>query len=109
MKQLNFDAQFQDLFDHSSDLIHFLDLEGNIITVNPSWLRTLGYKLEEVIGKSIYEFLTPASREQYRSYRAEVLRMRHTDDISFSAQSKNGAEIVLEGHVGCVQEGDGYR
>ncbi len=104
MTQLNFDTHFQDLFDHSSDLIHFLDIDGNIITVNPSWLNTLGYTLDEVRGHSIYEFMMPAFREQYRQYRTEVVRMRRTDDISYSMQTRTGAEVMLEGQIGCVYQ-----
>ncbi len=107
MKHLKFDAHFQDLFDHSSDLIHFLDIDGLIITVNPSWLETLGYTLHEVHGHSVYEFLMPACRELYRHYRTEVIRLRKTGDITFSMQSKTGVEVVVEGEVGCVyQEGE---
>ncbi len=104
MKQLNFDAHFQDLFDHSSDLIHFVDGDGYIITVNPSWLHTLGYTMEEVHGKSIYDFVSPFHRDHYLSYRTEVIKFRKTGDNSFSMQSKTGAEVLLEGQVGCFYE-----
>ena len=106
MKQLNFDTHFQDLFNHSSDLIQFLDMEGNIMTVNPAWLTTLGYTLQEVKGRPVYDFIMPHYLEQYRQYRAEVVRMRKTGDISFCLQSKTGEEILLEGQVGCVYDGE---
>jgi PAS domain S-box-containing protein len=107
MKQLNFDTHFQDLFDHSSDLIQFLDMNGLIITANPSWLKTLGYRLEEVRGHSIYDYIMPAYREHYMQYRTEVVRKRQPGDISFSLLSKTGEEVVVEGQVGCVyQDGE---
>lgn len=104
MKQLAFGAQFQDLFDHSSDLIHFLNLDGCIITVNPSWLNAMGYTLKEVQGVSIYNFMLPLHQEKYRQHRSEVIRMRQTEDIGFTLLTKDGIELVLEGHIGSVYE-----
>lgn len=106
MNQINFDAHFQDLFDHSSDLIQFLDMDGHIITANPAWLTTLGYTLDEVRGRSIYDFIMPGNQEEYRQYRAGVIGMRQPGDISFSLLSKTGEEVVLEGEVGCVYHHD---
>ncbi|MEJ7673405.1 MAG: PAS domain-containing protein [Chitinophagaceae bacterium] len=34
-------------------------MEGNIEFVNPAWLKTLGYELYEVVGRSIYDFIHP--------------------------------------------------
>ena len=63
MKILNLDANFRDLFDHTSDLIHFLDMEGRILIVNPAWAATMGINAEEVEGKNIYEFIDPQSQD----------------------------------------------
>ncbi len=106
MSPLNFDTHFQDLFDHSSDLIQFLDMDGKIITANPAWLYTLGYTLDEVRGRSIYDFMMPATQEHYRQYRADVVKLRQPGDINFNLLSKSGDEVVVEGQVGCVYQND---
>jgi len=57
MAKLNFDVHFKDLFENTSDLIHFLNIDGTIERVNPAWLKTLGYQKEDVEGRNIYEFI----------------------------------------------------
>ena len=44
-------------------MMHSLDREGRLVKVNRRWLRTLGYRRDEVLGRKSVEFLTEASRE----------------------------------------------
>ncbi|UZJ57049.1 hypothetical protein CBS101457_006369 [Exobasidium rhododendri] len=48
------------LLDNANDLIHVLSLKGNFLYVSPSVERLLGYKAEEMIGRSISEFCHPS-------------------------------------------------
>lgn len=45
---------------HSHDLIHVLSLKGTFLHVSPSVERLLGFKPEELIGKSISDFCHPS-------------------------------------------------
>jgi diguanylate cyclase (GGDEF)-like protein len=54
---------------------HTLDHEGKIIMVNPKWLETFGYKMNEVIGKSIFDFIVPEQRENAKKrFKARIRR-----------------------------------
>jgi len=57
MSDINPELYFRDLFEQTGDLIHILNLDGQIITVNPSWLFHLGYSFAEVEKRSIYDFI----------------------------------------------------
>jgi PAS domain S-box-containing protein len=46
-------------FSHSLDLLCIADLNGNFRRLNKAWEFTLGYKLEDLEGKSFLEFVHP--------------------------------------------------
>lgn len=104
MRNLNFDAHFKDLFDSTSDLIHFVGIDGEILKANPAWLNTLEYRSEEVIEQNIYGFISPLFREQYKIHRAHVIANSVVADIEFAFVSKTGKKILVEGQVGCVYD-----
>ena len=44
-------------------MLHTIDPEGRLTDVSDHWLERLGYTREEVLGRSILEFMTDASRQ----------------------------------------------
>ncbi|MEO8795813.1 MAG: PAS domain-containing sensor histidine kinase [Daejeonella sp.] len=104
MKRLNFDAHFVDLFNHTNDLIHFVDMDSRILTVNPAWVRNLGFSLEEVKGKCIYDFIDLDYSDMYLSYRQDVISKKEASEIEFCFKAKDGEQVIVDGQVGCVYE-----
>jgi PAS domain S-box-containing protein len=58
-------AELQDLYDHAPAGYHSVDVEGRFVRVNQTELSWLGYNLEEVLGRSVLDFITPAGREVF--------------------------------------------
>ncbi|PAF41571.1 HD domain-containing phosphohydrolase [Helicobacter sp. 11S03491-1] len=56
--------QYEDLIDKNQSLFR-LDLNRNFIYANDTFLEISGFKLEDIIGRNIYEFLTKAQSEQF--------------------------------------------
>ena len=83
MPKLNFDIHFKDLFENTSDLIHFLNMDGIIELVNPAWLKTLGYLTEEVQGRSIYELLHEPCIEEYREARNKAISTKESIELIY--------------------------
>jgi PAS domain S-box-containing protein len=54
-------AEVQDLYDNSPTGYHSLDVDGNVVRINQTELDWLGYTRDDVIGRPIAAFLTPAS------------------------------------------------
>ena len=106
MDGLRFDNHFKDLFDNTSDLVHFLTIEGNIELVNPSWLNTLGFELHEVVGRSIYDFIHPPCREEYKAIRKKAIDEKVKADLLTTFMTKHGKEVVGEGQIGCAYDID---
>jgi PAS domain S-box-containing protein len=64
----------QRIFETSLDLILVVDRGGNIIRVSPSSERILGYKPEQMVGRSAREFVF---HEDLKSTRHEMRQARH--------------------------------
>ncbi|MFN2440770.1 MAG: PAS domain-containing protein, partial [Chitinophagaceae bacterium] len=91
---------YKDLFDSAHDLIQIVNLEGNIIYVNRSWMKLLEYSLEEIQGQSIFSFIEESDRSHFINYRNKIIN-GHIDDkeIIIRVNTKSGRKISLEGFV----------
>lgn len=93
------DKYFYDLFANTNDLIHFANVEGMIEIINPSWMKTLGYVEEEIIGRSLYDFIAEEDQEMYRTRRSQAISSRLTDDFHVRVKRKDGEILLLEGNI----------
>ncbi len=101
MPDLDFDSHFKDLFENTSDLIHFVNIEGKIELANPAWLKTLGYELFQVVGRSIYEFIHAPCVKEFTEIRNGAITNRKNAEIVTTFVSQQGDSIVVEGQIGC--------
>ncbi|MEP6617322.1 MAG: PAS domain S-box protein [Ginsengibacter sp.] len=106
MSSLSFDSHFRDLFENGSDLIHFASMEGEVKLVNPAWLKILEYKAEEVLGRSLFEFIHPAYVESFRTYRHNSIRQLESEITETAFQTKSGRKVIVEGRLGVSFEND---
>ena len=63
---------YQDLVEHSHDLLCVHDLEGHLLLVNPAPARLLGYSVEELLNIPMQELIPPEFRSQFDSYLSEI-------------------------------------
>ncbi len=101
MSDINFEYHFRDLFENASDLIYFLNIDGIIEIVNPAFLTTLNYELEEVVGRSIFDFVHTDYKEFYKARRAMVIANNEITDIEIVFVTRENKIIVGEGQVSC--------
>ena len=50
------------LFDQASVMMHAINREGYLVKVNQRWLSTLGYEIDETMGRKSVDFVTDESR-----------------------------------------------
>ncbi len=93
------DKYFRDLFENTSDLIHYVNASGEIELVNPVWLKTLGYSLEEAKGKSIYEFIAEDETSVYKDYRDQCIKKPNQENLQISFRKRDGSSVIAEGHI----------
>ena len=97
----NFDNHFRDLFENTHDLIYFLQIDGQIDLANPAFLSTLGYELDEVVGRNISDFIHPEYIQKYRENRQNVISNNLVSTIEVGFLSRKNEIIIGEGQVGC--------
>ena len=106
MPNVIFENHFKDLFENTSDLIYFLNIDGHIELVNPAWLKTMDYELHEVLGKSIYDFIHPPCIEEYRVARTKIIAEKNSIGLTTTFLSKQGKEVVAEGQIAYFENKD---
>lgn len=89
---------FRAITQNSSDIIIIVDKIGTITYVNPSIERFAGYKPEELIGKSGFDFIALADlpRAIY-DFGRSILTKDVIIPNAFRIKHKDGSERVLEG------------
>jgi formate hydrogenlyase transcriptional activator len=65
---------YQDLMDHSQDLLCVHDLEGRLLSVNPASARQLGYSVEEMLRIPMREHIAPEFRNEFDTYLRRIER-----------------------------------
>ncbi len=93
----------------SQAVIEF-DLDGNILDANQNLLDTLGYRLEEIVGKHHRMFVHPDDRNS-PEYQRFWHRLRNKEFFidKFRRVSKHGDEVWLEASYNPIECGDSVR
>lgn len=101
------EEKYKALYENAPLSYQSLDINGNFIDVNPTWLSTLGYKREEVIGKNYGDFLHPAWKSHFDKNFPEFKRRGYVSDVEFKIRHKNGSylDISFEGCIGTHPDG----
>lgn len=101
-------AEFSDLYNNAPCGYHSLDKDGNILYINDTELKWLGYKREEVVGKKkIYEFFTPESVAVFKKSFPNFLKQGWIQDLEFELLRTDGSilPVLLSGSA--VYDRDG--
>ena len=95
------EERFRFLYENAPLGYQCLDEEGRILEVNPSWLETLEYSREEVIGRWFVDFLAPRYIEKFREKYANFKATGEIHEIEIDMLRKDGSTIpvALDGHI----------
>lgn len=91
------DKDMLQAMDASQAVIQF-DTQGNILWANDNFLRAMGYRLEELVGRhhSIFMPANESSGLEYRSF-WERLRQGYAEAAEFCRIDKQGHEVWIQG------------
>jgi PAS domain S-box-containing protein len=84
------ERRYRDLYQSTPAMLHTIDPEGRLTEVSDHWLERLGYTREEVIGRSIIDFMTDASREPLVGRLREIISEGDFQNVSRQMVAKNG-------------------
>ncbi|MCL2923506.1 MAG: EAL domain-containing protein [Trichodesmium sp. MAG_R04] len=95
------ERRFRSLIENSTDIIQILDSKGIYQYVSPSQQRILGYTSEELIGKSVLEFIHPTDQWWMKQVIERVKQFpktrRRLDE--YKVCHKNGSWYVFEATI----------
>jgi len=95
---------YQDLVEHSQDLLCVHDLEGRFLSMNPSPARVLGYSVEEILQIPMRELIAPEFRDQFDVYLKEIARAGKASGY-LAVMTRSGERRIWEYHNTLRTEG----
>ncbi|MEZ5564744.1 MAG: sigma 54-interacting transcriptional regulator [Gammaproteobacteria bacterium] len=57
------ERRYRDLYQSTPAMLHTIDEDGRLTDISDHWLQTLGYSRNEVLGRSILDFMSAVSRQ----------------------------------------------
>jgi len=85
------EERFRALVQHSSDIITVIDAEGTIRYVSPAVERIMGYRPEDLVGKSVFYYVRPDDLEEAENVFAKIWsRPSVHPAFEFSVPHKDG-------------------
>ena len=101
---------FETFFENAPVMMGVVNGEGRIVGVNRRWREVLGYRSEDVIGKSAEAVLTEAEAEKFLEQDLpEFHRLGRAEGRRIDAISKDGEVISLSYDVATMIDAEGKR
>jgi len=89
----------RDLVDHGGMLVQSVGADGVVRFVNHAWLQALGWSVDEVVGRSIFDFVPAAEREQCQALFGRILASGDRQEVAIEMATRDGERRTLEGTV----------
>jgi len=101
------EERYRTLYQEAPMAYQSLDINGNILNVNKSWLNILNYDMDEVIGHNFSEFLMPGYLEHFHENFPHFKRVGEINDIRFEMKRKDGDAVLVSfnGRIAVNQDG----
>ena len=100
--------RFRLLYDRAPLAYQSLDEQGRLLEVNQAWLDMLGYSREEVIGRSVADFLSKEWRAHFKQNFPRFKSVGEVLGVEFELRTKEGIPILVSvnGKIGHDSEGN---
>ncbi|HEV2546560.1 MAG TPA: PAS domain S-box protein [Stellaceae bacterium] len=90
------ERRFRGFYNETPVMLTAVDQSGCIAAVSDRWLEAMGYRRDEVIGHSRYEFLAPASAAYMRERVLPALQTdRRLSQVALQLRRKDGAFVEV--------------
>jgi formate hydrogenlyase transcriptional activator len=95
---------YQDLVEHSQDLLCVHDLEGRLLLVNPAPARVLGYSVEEILQIPMRDLVAPEFRDEFDAYLRRIESLGEASGL-LAVMTRSGERRIWEYHNTLRREG----
>ncbi len=89
------ETKFRMMFDKAPLSYQSLDEKGNFLEINENWLKVLGYKKEEIIGRNFSEFLHPDWKDHFKENFPRFKAVGEVLGVEFEMMKKDGSFILV--------------
>ncbi len=105
--ELEYSKEMLQVYEKASLGYQSLDKNGHYLTVNQTWLNTLGYAKEEVIGKSFADFIHPDWQHHFKENFSRFKSIGEILGAEFEMVKKNGdlIKVSLTGKISRDKKG----
>jgi PAS domain S-box-containing protein len=87
------EERYRQLVDSSLGFICTHDLQGRLFSVNSAAAHALGYEPEEMVGRSLEDFLAPSVKPTFEPYLEQLRELQSTEGLML-VMSKSGEKRV---------------
>ncbi len=99
------EEKYRNLIENSPALICTHDLEGTMLSINPTAATALGYTVEECIGKNMSEVLVPEARAGLGPYLQQISKDQFATG-NMAVLGKQGQRLIWSYTNRLLQDGD---
>jgi PAS domain S-box-containing protein len=101
------EEKYRALYDNAPLAYQSLDEDGNFKDINPTWLQTLGYERDEIIGAYFADFLHPTLKNDFKRKFAAFKKRGFVHNVQYKIRHKQGhyLDISFEGCIGYHPDG----
>ena len=99
--------EYRDLAEHASDVVSRSDEEGVYTYVSPASARVYGRAPEEMLGRSVFEFMHPDDHEAHRALRAELAAGADEEVAERRMETPAGDWVWVEARCRALRDDDG--
>jgi PAS domain S-box-containing protein len=91
------EERYRNLFENANDLIQSVDAEGRFVDVNPKWLDTLEYTMEDVKNLTLADILREDQVQHCMDLFKKVFHGESVKNFEAVFVSKTGKEVYVDG------------
>lgn len=84
------ERRYHDLYRSTPAMLHTIDADGHITDVSDYWLIKLGYNREDVVGRSILDFLADESRQPLLGRLPEIIAQGDRKNVPRQMLTRTG-------------------
>ncbi|MBM3449847.1 MAG: PAS domain S-box protein [Armatimonadetes bacterium] len=100
------EERFRHLAEHATDLICRYSPDGVCLYASPSAVTITGYKPNELIGRSAYDFIHPDDAESSAATHVKVLMADARETVTYRFRRKDGVWIWMQSVIHGTRDGE---
>jgi PAS domain S-box-containing protein len=105
-------ARAATIIDAMDDGLILLDMDGNIVSVNPACEKISGYEASELVGKPVTDFVLKGVKpedyeEVFAAFKASLESRKVTPFVNLTMVSKDGREIPINSSASFIRDAEG--